>query len=327
MNNYIDSKSLFQEPRIDQYGSHMVMSNVVKPSRFIYLNLDTTFCEEYANNFTNPSNPGTFQTAQYTIQLPERINDVKSISIINAEIPMTFYNISHALGNNALKLSVTISGTVYKLTVVIPDGEYTKTSLITELNTLFTLQNVGGYHLSCVLDGNYTEILYNIGLNSALPARTITVDFAVDDNGNFDKFLFKNKLGWILGFRNITYEVTSTSSIVSEAEVQVNRPKYLYISLDEFSKNASSSFRTALPQYQINKNILAKVTINKTVYGFGTILPANITNGYLLTDQRTYGGGGKTDLHKMVVQLLDECGNRIVLNGSDFSFCMQIELE
>ena len=107
----------------------------------------------------------------------------------------------------------------------------------------------------------------------------------------------------------------------------MNRPKYLYISLDEFSKNGSSSFRTALPQYQINKNILAKVTLNKTIYGFGTILPANITNGYLLTDQRTYGGGGKTDLQKMVVQLLDECGNRVVLNGCDFSFCMQIELE
>jgi hypothetical protein len=60
-------------------------------------------------------------------------------------------------------------------------------------------------------------------------------------------------------------------------------------------------------------------------HGYGTILPANLTNGLLVSDARSYTG--KIDLLKLNLQLLDENGNNINLNGLDFSFCLAVEHE
>jgi hypothetical protein len=75
----------------------------------------------------------------------------------------------------------------------------------------------------------------------------------------------------------------------------------------------------------IRKNILAKITLNRTTFGYGTVLPANNYNGYLLTDRRNYTG--KVDLQKLNVQLVDDTGTPVDLNGLDFSFCLEVEQE
>ena len=50
MNHSFDKSTLFMEPNTTQYGSHMVMTNVVKPKRTKYLNIDTRFRDEYNYN-------------------------------------------------------------------------------------------------------------------------------------------------------------------------------------------------------------------------------------------------------------------------------------
>ena len=103
MSSYFDNKELFTGPKTTQYGSHMVMTNVAKTSKTKYVNIDTKFRDEYNSNVTS----------DYNITLPERITDVRSISVTNVEIPMTFFNISENLGNNAMKVGPTA--------VVVPD--------------------------------------------------------------------------------------------------------------------------------------------------------------------------------------------------------------
>ena len=328
MSQYLDSKTLFHQPRVDQYGSHMVMTNVVKPNRNICLNVDTAFCDEYSNNYS--SSGCNAQISAYTITLPERINSVKSMSIVNAEIPMSFYNVSSALGNNAFQYTGVIAGTrTITYTLVVPDGFYaTASDLVSQINTLMSTRDLSGYVLQCSLSGKKTRLsISSYGGEGATPSITVSANFSVDDTGSVDNYLVKEKLGWTLGFHNVSYTVGTDAGITSEGVCFVNNPKYAYIAVDEYSKNSVASFHTALPKYQINKNILAKVSLNPAVYGFGSILPANIMNGYLFTDIRTYGTGGKADIQKLNVQLLDEQGNVMVLNGCDFSFCLQIELE
>lgn len=323
MSQYLDSKTLFQQPRVDQYGGHMVMTNVSKSSRFMYLNIDTAFCDEYSNNYS--SSGCDAQVAQYTITLPERINNVKSISIMNAEIPMTFYNISAALRNNAFQYSATIGATKYgPFNVIVKDGSYTSSTLVSAINTILSANALGThYTLQCSMSG--TQCVFSIA-GTGGGAITVSINFAIDSTGSADNYLIKNKLGWVLGFHTTNY--TTSTSIVSEGVVFINHPKYFYIAVDEFSKNSATTFHTALPKYQINKNILAKITLNPAIDGaFGTILPANIMNGLLVSDQRTYGLGGKSDIQRLLIQLLDEQGNIVVLNGCDLSICLQIELE
>jgi hypothetical protein len=101
--------------------------------------------------------------------------------------------------------------------------------------------------------------------------------------------------------------------------------RYLYLVLDEFTKGNQNSFIAALPSSLVRKQILARISINTNVYPFGTILPANNYNGYLLTDQRKYSG--RVDLQKLNIQLVDDVGKPVSLNGLDYSFCLEVEHE
>jgi hypothetical protein len=104
---------LFFEPKTTQYGSHMIMSNVHKSNKTKYINIDTKFREEY--NYSQISN--------YNIILPERITEVKSMRVVSAEIPMTFFNISSSLGNNYFYIYNTTTPNNSKK-INIPDGQY-----------------------------------------------------------------------------------------------------------------------------------------------------------------------------------------------------------
>ena len=68
MNSYFDQKELFLGPQVNQYGSHMIMTDVKKEKKTKYVNLDTRFRDEYNENFN----------INYNITLDEKIQDVES---------------------------------------------------------------------------------------------------------------------------------------------------------------------------------------------------------------------------------------------------------
>ena len=78
---------LFLEPNTKQYGSHMVMTNVTKQTKVKYVNIDTRFRDEY--NYLS--------TVNYNLTLPQRITDVKTMTLTAIEIPMSIYNISMSM--------------------------------------------------------------------------------------------------------------------------------------------------------------------------------------------------------------------------------------
>jgi hypothetical protein len=141
----------------------------------------------------------------------------------------------------------------------------------------------------------------------------------------FDKFNVKSKLGWLLGFRDISYNIVSGQTKYAENMLDLNNPKYVYLAVDEFSNGTQSSFISPMPMSIINKNILARIALDTSHYGMGTILPANQYNGFLLSDRRSYNG--KVNLQKLKLQLVNEYGNTVNLNGLDFSFSLEIEYE
>lgn len=312
MSEYFDNKGLFSSPQVSQYNNHSVMTNVHKSSKCHYLNIDTKFADDFANNRLNASCASTYNIANYTITLPEKITDVKSIMVCNAEIPQSFYNISAAFGNNTMKIT---SG-AFSAVIRIPDGNYTNSTLTSTLNNIFLANKSPS--------GSY--LIYDISQNLSTFATdtsgSFTLDFAVGTDGSFDKYNFKSKLGWTLGFRQLSYTIPVSSRIYSESIVNIMGPKYMYIAIDEFSKGNNNSFSAVLPTSLIRRNIIAKICLNRQVYPFGTILPANTFNGYLLSDMRTYNG--KIDIQKLNVQLVDENGNTVNLNGHDFSFCLEL---
>ena len=389
MSKYFDEKS-FLEPNVEQYGNHMIMSNVMKETKKKIMNIDTKYCDEYVNNRTNTANP-SYNLASYTFTLPERMTEIKSMKVHDIQIPLTYYNISAALGNNYFKLTITNSDKLnnfidvsynsnptayttglysyikpYKTTgsrfvmCFIPDGYYDEPSLINTINnTIFTSVGAifgtnGGsgadpamvfnsyhpayppssalvsssYQTNNSTNYNYSMISARTGYGSSV---VFTIDFAVSSTGDFDKYNFKSKLGWIMGFRSTSYSITSPSLtykyITSENMMNLNTVKYLYLAIDEFSKGNQNSFVSPLSRSLINKNIIAKICIDsKSLYPYGSVFPANIQFGNLLSDKRTYSGG-KIDIQKFWVQLLNEDGISVNLNGMDFSFAIEMEYE
>ena len=423
MSQYFDKNNLFLEPKVKQYGSHMVMTNVHKPLKTKYINLDTRFSDDYNDS----------SATNYNLTLPERINEIKSITVTNIELPMSFYNISSSLGNNSFQIvNHSINGSAPYLnametenrndnneivdTIIIPDGNYSISDLKTTINaemdklnrvpknangmlvvnssgnvvyesdgtTVINLTNTNApfdtngelvydrnQNGDYILDnyGNFRVTLLNsnlVWINGA-PANTndlrfdyytkgsggiqcyfysnrsnITVHFAVNEKGTFDKYNFKAKLGWIMGFRKISCNISySSQSIVGtydqmngfgpvgqpltygEFLADLNSLRYVYLAMDEFNKGAQNSFISPTHSSLLNKNIIARISLDRSNYGFGTYLPANNQNGLLLSDRREYNG--KIDLHKLKLQIVNEIGIPLPLNGFDFSLCLELE--
>jgi len=320
MTEYNDS--LFLAPKTNQYGSHMVMTNVSKPTKTKYINIDTKFRDEY--NY--------LQTTDYNITLPERVTDVKTLTVSAMELPLTFYNVSSSIGNNSFAI-IDPSNEYHRHIIVVPDGEYTKDTLVTSMNAQFdklifgnTAPNDGD--LRYQVSGNYSQFYSN--------SATFLIDFTVNDQGIPDKYNFRYKLGWLLGFRSPSYTVLGITQpggtgpygqlvYTSEKTIDLNGPRYLYLAIEEFNKGNQNSFISPIAGSFINKNIVARISVDRASRDHGTILPVNKLNGLLISDKRSYTG--KIDLLKLNVKLLSESGAIISLNDYDFSFCLEVEHE
>ncbi len=302
MTDYYNKTELFMEPKTQQYGNHMIMTNVHKQPKVKFINIDTKFRDDY--DYTQPAN--------FQVVLPERVNDVHSLRVTNIEIPMSFYNISANLGNNYFKL---ISGANTEM-ITIADNNYTAATLATEIRNKLLASTHGGV------------ITFALNTNARTTVTTTTnrtLVFDVDKTGSSDKFNFKQKLGWLLGFRKTTYNIVSTAATSAECTLDLYGSRYLYLAIDEFNKGNQNSFVTPLSSSLINKNIIARIALDMSTYSYGSILPATYYNGLLTTDTRSYTG--KIDLQKINVQLLNESGMPMILNGQDFSFCLEASCE
>jgi hypothetical protein len=235
----------------------------------------------------------------------------------SAEIPMSIYNFSQTLGNTFFK--ITNNANNASVLLRITDGNYDATSLTTEVNA--KLQALGA---------PYTNIAYSISSNKSTfvcngIGQSFTIEWEVNAQGSLDKYDFKRKLGWAFGFRSLHYTIISGGRIESEYFLDLTGLRYVYLAIEEFGKGNQNSFLGTLSSSLVKKKIIAKVIFNKSTFPFGTVIPANNYNGYLLTDARSYSG--KIDIQKLNIQLVDDMGTPVNLNGLDFSFCIEVEHE
>lgn len=364
-------------PVVEQHGgSHMVMTNVMKELKTKYVSIDTKFRDNLSTTSSSASiNP---LLVQYHMTFPERITQVKSLSVLSVTLPLSFYNISDTAGNNILTL-VFNGGAIVK-TLTIPNGQYTAASLITAIHDGLTVLNVE-HVLSCVLttgvtagfttftftpNGTYTSLniqflLDNTDISGNIRSNCVTADKTVDVatscpsgiTGNTTgksknmayaalkkaaapnaysvgrKANMENSLGWVLGFRQARYAFPDATRklmdvITSEGLLDVATPKYLFLALDEYSNNShQSSFHAYVPNSLVNRHLLARINIDESKT-FGQVQTANLFNGLLYSDTRVYNSDA-VDLQKCTLQLVNEYGDPVSLNGMDFSAVLQLK--
>ena len=277
------------------------------------INIDTRFRENYYTS--NASN--------FHVDLPIRLTKVVSLQLSAMEMPTTFYVISKVFGNNFFVIEIT-NVDLDPLIVTIPDGNYDYLGLQYYINNyLTTASSVDYQNIQCVVDINTpggagpSAGSGKMIFGSTSGTLSFSLNFLVDRYGNDDRQTpLPLKLGWLMGYREGYYENAYTYP--SEGVVNLIGPRYIYLVVDDFNNNVNDGFYGAFSSSILNKNILARISLQGCVFN---VLSQN--NNNLITTPRQYFG--PVDIQKLQIQLLDEYGRILDLNNMDYSFCLSFQ--
>ena len=318
MSQYFDTiqkQQCFSTPTLIEQGPHSVMKNISPDIKTKYVNIDSRYRE-----------PGTIDSSVVQYELPQTITNILTLKVSQMEIPLSFYNFSASRGNTFFQIENTSSGVVSS--IQIEDGYYTFSSIVTEINEQIINNDIGNLYVT--IDNTTNKIMFNNDNendNANEMNNHYKLYFDVNSNlsikctDNHNKPL-NTKLGWALGFRQSIYSLDVGTEIMSEGSVDLFPIRYLYLAVDEFSQSNPNSFLTPSYNWYMNPNVLARISLDPNTYSFGSIISINEEGGRLKSDIRTYGG--KTDIKRLHIQLLDEQCNVLSLNQMDFSFLLEI---
>jgi len=281
------------------------------------LNIDTRFRDNY---FTSPS-------TNFHFDIPHNFNSVTQMQLTSFEFIQSYYTIAACLGNNFFSLQLldsdgSLTGDVEF--IVIPDGNYTGQNLMAVFNatvktiTSSLLENV--YFSLNEAPGPNGNDRVTIGINPTYVGSSFnfSVNFLLDENGNVDSMPLQQKLGWIMGFRRPIY--IGDNTYTSEGILDLSGPKYLFLVVDDYNNNVNENFFGAFNSSMLQKNILSRIAMGPNV-GAPFVTLDTIASGSFSTPRVYFG---PVNIQKLHIQLLDEYGRVLNLNGTDFSFVLAL---
>ena len=300
----------------------------------------------FRSNYDLPDNP----SHNYIIQLPETINRAITMSISSIEIPLTYYNISSYNNNNIFSIQelsgIEVSGNIHniRLTSGLYEARFNATTLntnnintniiayniIDEINNALRLSSTDiSNNIRCNLDSRTGKTSFTVITN---PTKSYKINFDIDNSNNtnssnikyncHENYLYQ-KLGWQLGF--ITPSITIDSNgRYSDRVCSMNYPRYIYIAIDDFQPSSRNYFSVAAPSL-IAPNIIARINMLSLLEEKTAFKQAANAGDYLFTQKHIREYFGPTDINKLRIQLLDEYGRPLNLNGSDWSFVVTFE--
>jgi hypothetical protein len=275
-------------------------------------------------------NVSTTKSSDFILQLPLKLSKVVSMQLSSIELPISFYGISKAYGNNFINISLTytnLSNTQTKENRVfmIPEGNYTAGDLISALN------GVTGSNAP-VSTNPFSYVKFALGITSSgsgtgkvtisvLPNPTIIsmdLDFTLDEKGAPDSTVpITSRFGANLGFVNSQY--TGLLTYISESIMQPFCIRYVYLSLDDFNNSVNNHFVTAFNRSVLNQNILASIAVKSDYF---TLITDN--NLKIVTEPREYFG--PVDIQRLHIRLLDDHGRVLDMNNTNYSFCLTFKM-
>ena len=274
------------------------------------INIDTRFRENYY--MTKSSN--------FHVDLPLRLNQVVSLQLSALEMSSTFYVVSKVFNNNFVVLEIKGED---PLIVTIPDGNYDYLGLQAYINNFLKEAPCNYKCIEFLVDmntpagaGPYAGSGRMV-VGSSKGVTEFSINFLTDKYGNEDRQTpLPLKLGWLMGFRQGYYENSLT--YVSEGIIDLMGPRYIYLVVDDYNNNVNDGFYGAFISSILNKNILARISLQGNV--FNSITKDNFN---LITTPRQYFG--PVDIQKLQIQILDEYGRILDLNNMDYSFCLTFQ--
>ena len=334
---------------IDKYGAERGALNPIATNTILKgVSIDSRFRENYY----------TTKSTELSINLPFRLDNVVSYRIVGITLPLTFYNISQAYGNNVIQIAVYPIGSpppnpvIYNL--ILPDGCYNTTDfalhsssievvinnlllndpnspnkILPNLNLRYIIDRTSGRSIfaqdeSITTTSHYHfDIITNVGLN----INTLTV------NDSYERSLML-RLGWILGFRAAKYSSSNSNppnpastqygSIVSEGICFTKFPLYGYLSIDDFNNNANDYFMSVFANSLSLPNIISRINFTQFFQAVGAFQAAQgeSTSNAINREKRFFG---PVTIQKLKITLYDDLGRVLDLNNMDWALELAFE--
>ena len=332
---------------VDSYGTARGVINPLLTNTILKaVNIDSRFRENYYST----------KSTNYNITLPFRLEKVIAYRIAGITLPLTYYNISQAYGNNVIQINVlkrTPSDVDVSYNLILPDGCYNTTqnistysscleqvinniltndpnspnnnALCPNLNLKYTIDRTSGRSIFAQDAASTTPYNFEIVTSVGYSLQTDAVE------EDYYRILML-RLGWVLGFRVAKYSSsnqlatppTTFGSIVSEGICFTKFPLYGFLAIDDFNKNSNDYYMTVFSNSISVPNIVGKVNFTQFSEGAGDFQAAQgeSTTNAINREKRYFG---PVNIQKMKITLYDDLGRVLDLNNMDWSLELAFE--
>ena len=261
-------------------------------------------------------------STDFIYNLPCEIKNIKAMRYCFSWFSTKPFMITAENNSNHLKVN--------NVDVYIKGGDYSGDELATELTT--EIAAAGVPNITVVYYANLNKFVF-----TEVTTTNLSLDFTyiIDDNSIYNEKLVDSKflsLGWLLGFRKITYTYTEdyvtsqdikrSNQIGINAEAEYTRygNRYFLLYVNDFLNNHKGGVVTSYKNSTLGEgNILAQIKFH---YDPSDKFVATET----ISDvAREYAG--KSDLNRLHIKLLDEFGRVVSLNNTDFSVSIELDYD
>jgi hypothetical protein len=247
----IATTDTFQLP-VKQDSLNPNLKNTI--SRFV--NLDSQF-RQYTNGIDS-------NATDYTLDLSDTLKNTLSMRIYSYQIPFSWYAIDSAYGNTCFW--IVDSSYNYVAAISVPPGNYSSSQFVSALTTAF--YNAGFDPSSNIVQfnensGNITLNFNNVYYNNIYPVTENTIIMFYDFTGNYQcnnncysksNHYFNNTLGWLMGYR-LPYINVNLNGNTAPAILDLNGPKYLILSIDDYNQNHVNNNLVSISQFSNNLKV------------------------------------------------------------------------
>jgi hypothetical protein len=334
---------------VDSYGTARGVINPLLTNTILKaVNIDSRFRENYYST----------KSTNYNITLPFRLEKVIAYRIAGITLPLTYYNISQAYGNNVIQINIlkrTPSDVDVSYNLILPDGCYNTSQNISIYSSCLE-QVVNNILTNDPNSPNNNALCPNLNLKYVIDRTSGRSIFAQDativgtqaynfeivtsvgyslqtDAVEEDYYrILMLRLGWVLGFRVAKYSSsnqlatppTTFGSIVSEGICFTKFPLYGFLAIDDFNKNSNDYYMTVFSNSISVPNIVGKVNFTQFSEGAGDFQAAQgeSTTNAINREKRYFG---PVNIQKMKITLYDDLGRVLDLNNMDWSLELAFE--
>jgi len=230
----------------------------LKNSTMRFINLDSQFRQATGSQDSS---------TDYTCDLSDPLTNVLSLRLYSFQIPYTWYAIDYHYGNTTFWISDSTKSK--NIAIAVVPGNYAPSDFVIELANAFTRAGFAGvtgsttnFSAQIYYNPNNAKLTLNLnGITGPITINTTSIITFFDYTGNLKEIdpgtiqqgsYINQTLGWIMGYR-LPYINVVSSGNTAPAILDLNGPKYLIISIDDYNQN------------HINNGLVSITELSKTL--------------------------------------------------------------